>query len=92
MALYKPIEMNNGVVLNYYRIVRVEIITNSHNTIEVQGYISQEQRAKEMVNPSFSNVYVDTFYFRTDYDQNMTVDTAYEYLKQTEMFQNASDC
>ena len=32
------------------------------------------------------------FYFDTDYNQDMTIDGAYEYLKQQEMFQGATDC
>lgn len=92
MALSKPIELDNGIILNYHRVVRVNIVTNKHNLIEVNGYISQEQRAKEADDPSFSNVYVEAFYFDTDYNQNMTIDDAYEYLKQQEMFQGATDC
>lgn len=92
MALYKQIEQKNGLVLAYHRVASVNIITNIHNVIEVQSYISENQREKEKQDPSFSNVYVEAIYLNVDYNQNMSVDNAYEYLKQLEMFQEATDC
>lgn len=47
MALKKEIEMENGVILNYHRIVAVNSITNIKGIIEVASYISEKQREKE---------------------------------------------
>ena len=47
MALKREIEMENGVILNYHRIVAVNSITNIKSIIEVASYISEKQREKE---------------------------------------------
>lgn len=47
MALQKEIEQDNGIILNYHRIVALNKITNILNAIEVNSYINEEQRAKE---------------------------------------------
>lgn len=91
MALYKEITLDSGIVLNYHRVARVESTTNLQTVIEVQSYISQEQREKEKLDPSFSNVFVEGKYFILDYDKNMNVDKAYAYLKTTDMFSDATD-
>lgn len=47
MALQKEIELENGIVLNYHRITTLNKVTNMHNLIEVNSYISESQRDKE---------------------------------------------
>lgn len=47
MALKKEIEQENGVVLQYHRIVAINTITNIKSVIEVGSYISETQREKE---------------------------------------------
>lgn len=47
MALEKEIELENGVMVNYHRIVSLNKITNIKNYIEVNSYISKTQREKE---------------------------------------------
>jgi len=47
MALKKIIELENGVVLNYHRIVSLNKITNISNVIEVASYTNEKQRKKE---------------------------------------------
>lgn len=49
MALQKEIEQDNGVVLNYHRIVALNKVTNMSNIIEVNSYISASQREKEQI-------------------------------------------
>ena len=48
MAILKEIEKENGIILNYHRIASLNKITNQNNTIEVNSYISEIQREKEM--------------------------------------------
>lgn len=112
MALQKEIELENGVILNYHRIVSLNKITNISNNIEVNSYISEKQREKEkryqeLQKKSASgeelteeekeeldkgiNILIEADFIETDYDQNMTIETAYEYLKTTEKYKDAKD-
>lgn len=84
MALNKKIGLGNGVVVNYHRVVRVDIVTNQQNTIEVASYTSKTKRAEEVAaieSGTPMNVYIDTLFFDAPYDQSMTVESAYEWLK-----------
>lgn len=114
MALKEIIELENGVVLNYHRIVSLNKITNISNVIEVASYTNEKQREKEETyqkiqqkhaNDLFSlteeekqildvgiNVFIDTDIINVKYDENMTIESAYEYLKTTEKYKDAVDC
>ena len=136
MGLKKEIELDNGIVLNYHRVVSLNKITNMSNTIEVSSYISASQREKEKAyqqlqlksatiaaaqaaqeihidedgNPVSSsepieglteaeqeelnkgiNVMVITDFINIPYDETMTIETAYDYLKTTEKYKDAKD-
>lgn len=97
MALQKQIELDNGVVVNYHRIVSINKITNNQIIIEVASYTSKEKREEEMNYYSDTdleksmNVFIDTDYINIPYDENMTIENAYEYLKTIEKFKNAED-
>lgn len=47
MALYKEIELDNGIIVNYHRIVSLNKITNQQNIIEVASYINEGKREIE---------------------------------------------
>ena len=47
MALKKEIELDNGVIVNYHRIVSLNKITNIANLIEIASYVSQNKREEE---------------------------------------------
>ncbi len=47
MALQKEIISNNGVPLNYHRVVSVNSITNISTNIEVASYVNEEKRLEE---------------------------------------------
>ena len=47
MALLKEIELENGVKVNYHRIVSLVKITNNANIIELASYTSKEKRQEE---------------------------------------------
>lgn len=94
MALEKQIVLTNGVVINYHRVVSLNIITNWANIIEVCGYTSKEKRQEEK--DAFGkdvpiDVYMETEYISIPYDQTMNIDLAYEYLKTTEKYKDATD-
>lgn len=103
MALLKLVVAPNGVPLQYHRITDISIITNELNIIRVSSYISEEerqkeidwleeQRASELDGFQEISVYIDSSDFSTSYDQYMSIQSAYEYLKTLPEFEDAEDC
>ena len=97
MALKKQIELNNGIITNYHRIVSINKITNNCNIIEVASYISEQQREKEKEyyndadgNKSM-NIFIETNFIQKEYSENETIEDCYKYLKKTEDFKDATD-
>lgn len=100
MGLKKEIELENGVVVNYHRIVSLNKITNRCNMIEVASYTSDKKREEERnaieeglkKGEAISmNVFIDTTYISKDYDENETIEDVYEYLKTTDKFKDAEN-
>ena len=94
MALYKKIEQANGIVTTYHRIVSLNVVTNIQNTIEIASYTSQEKRQEEIdaiQNKISCNVYVGTMFKNADYNQDMTIETAYDWLKTLPDFEGVED-
>ena len=94
MALAKNITLDNGIVLNYHRVVSVNNITNQQSIIEVASYINEDQRKKEKEwyetkSTEDMNVFIETKYYSKEYDENLNVTNAYEYLKTLEEFEGA---
>ena len=95
MALKKEIELNNGIILNYHRIVSINKITNHETIIEVASYASEAKREIEkeaLENGTAFDVYIHTTYFNKEYDETDTIENLYEYLKETEIFKDAENC
>lgn len=97
MALQKEIILNNGIILQYHRIVSINKITNNTTIIEIGSYINKEQREKELeyynskdMNKTM-NVYIFTNYIEKEYNEKDTIDEIYKYLKTTETFKNSVD-
>lgn len=97
MALLKKIELENGVITNYHRIVSINKITNNSVIIEVASYTSEEKRQEERdyynsteENKSM-NVFIDTTFLNKEYSENETIQDLYEYLKTTEKFKDAEN-
>ena len=112
MAILKEIEKENDIILNYHRITSLNKITNQNNTIEINSYINENQREKEMKYQNLQrksaneeeltqeeqtqlekgiNVLVEAEYIQIPYDENMTIENAYEYLKTTNKYSQAKD-
>lgn len=97
MALQKEIESDNGVILNYHRIVSLNKITNQANIIEVASYANEKKREEEKAyyesndNNASMNVYIETTYINKSYDENETIEDAYSYLKTLEKYKNAEN-
>ena len=94
MALLKSIELNNGVVVNYHRIVSICSITNHSIRLEIASYTSQEKRLQEQYeieNGNSVTVYMETKYISVPYDEASTIKDWYAYLKTIEPFVGAED-
>lgn len=94
MALVKSIMLDNGITVNYHRVVSVNNITNVASIIETASYTDKEKRDEEKTaikNKEQMNVYIKSAHFPVAYDKNLNVDTAYEYLKTLEEFENSED-
>lgn len=97
MALQKEIILNNGVTVNYHRIVSLNKITNVSNLIEVASYTNEEKRKEEIeyynsTEPNKSmNVFIDTKYIEKEYNEKETIEDCYTYLKNMEEFSEAKD-
>lgn len=99
MALLKKVTMANGLPLEYHRIAMIKNEINQQTTILVHSYLNAEGRQyeKDYANgliegaPTFP--YVDARYYNIEYDPEMTVVLAYEWLKDNiPEFKNAEDC
>ena len=97
MALKKEIELENGIIVNYHRIVSINKITNNCNIIEVASYTSEKQRNKEkeyyesIEEDKRMNVFIETEYIQKEYSENETIEECYEYLKKIDKFKDAED-
>lgn len=97
MALKKQIELPNGIITNYHRIVSINKITNSAIIIEVGSYISEEKRQEEIdyynstEDVKAMNVFIDTTYLNKEYNETDTIQDLYDYLKTTDKFKDAED-
>lgn len=97
MALKKEIELENGIILNYHRITSINKITNNCNIIEISSYTSEKQREKEIEyyksedEDKTMNVFIDTTYVNMEYNENITIEEIYKYLKTLDKFKDAED-
>lgn len=101
MAIKKTVTAPNGIVTEYHRIAMVKIDVNQQNTLLVHSYLSEAGRQVEkdyaagLYNDLDEGVmnwpYVDAQYLNCDYDGEMTITKAYEYLKTLPEFEGAID-
>lgn len=88
MALEKAVKQENGLMLNYHRVLFIHSAINTHTSIAVRSYLDKESRELETVNQTPYNQVVT---YETDYVENMTIEDAYEYLKSIPTFAEAID-
>lgn len=101
MAIKKQITADNGVVVEYHRVALLSIDVNQQNTILIHSYISADGRQveKDYAAGLYDDLdegmmkfpYVDAQYINCDYDGNMTVSAAYNYIKTLPQFEGAED-
>ena len=93
MALMKKIELENGVIINYHRIVSINKVTNHSIILEVASYTSEEKRLEEIEKEGEPmNIFIDTTFIEIDYDEDKSIKDFYDYLKTTDKFKDAIDC
>lgn len=90
MALKKEIKQSDGVTTNYHRILFLTQTVNRQNSIAVLSYVDEDIRESEKEN-TLAQPYVKSITYQTDYDPNMTIATAYDYLKTLPQFAGAVD-
>lgn len=94
MAIIKEIVLENGIPVNYHRVVSVNNITNISSIIEVGSYISKEKRLEEKAKIEAKepmNIFIHTEYHNINYDPMLNVEGAYAYLKTTDEFKHATN-
>lgn len=89
MALYKQIRQSDGVTTNYHRILYVMATINRQNSIAVLSYVDDESRQTEKT--AEMQPYNKSITYEVPYDPNMTVESAYGYLKTLPEFEGATD-
>lgn len=89
MALFKQIKQSDGVTTSYHRILYVMTTINRQNSIAVLSYVDDESRQSEK--SAEMQPYHKSITYETPYDSNMTVESAYEYLKTLPQFEGATD-
>ena len=90
MALYKDIRQEDGVVTSYHRILFLQLLTNHHNSIAVVSYVDDTAREEEK-SAVLMQPYQRTITYEMPYDESMTIESAYAYLKTLPQFEGAID-
>lgn len=90
MALYKEVRQDDGVITTYHRVLYIHNTINSHCSIAVVSYVDDTARncetEKIIVQP-----YQKAVTYETEYDNSMTAEKAYEFLKTLPQFEGAED-
>lgn len=90
MALFKEIKQPDGVITDYHRILFLQTTVNQQNSIAVLSYVSSEVRDGEKKNNS-NRPYIQSKTYETDYNPDMTIEEAYEFLKTLPEFKDAEN-
>ena len=94
MAIIKEITLENGVVINYHRVVSVNNVTNQSSIIEVAGYTGKAKREEEkekIKNNEPMNIFIFTKYIDIPYNADLNVSSAYEYIKTLSDYSGCTD-
>lgn len=88
MALKKEIRQSDGVVTNYHRILYIQSTINSHESIAVVSYVDEIGRVMEN---NGDRPYRTAVTYEKEYEENMTIEDAYKYLKTLSEYEDAED-
>lgn len=90
MALYKPVRQDDGVTTNYHRILFITKTVNRQNSIAVLSYVDETARDDEKES-ILAQPYAKSITYETAYDENMSVSSAYDFLKTLPQFDGAEN-
>lgn len=91
MALYKEIRQEDGVITNYHRILYIHNTINKQSSIAVLSYVDSAARMSEQQKNITITPYQKGIVYERDYDETMTPEKAYEFLKTLPVFVGAED-
>ena len=90
MALQKDIRQDDGVTTSYHRVLQIIQTINRQTSIAVISYVDETARSDEktavMLQP-----YSKCITYELPYDEAMTIENAYNYLKILPQFEGAVD-
>jgi len=90
LALYKAIKQKDGVTTYYHRILYLTQTVNRQNSIAVLSYVDDASRTAEQEN-EIAQPYMQAVTYELPYDETMTVETAYAYIKTLPQFEGAEN-
>lgn len=91
MGLYKQVDTVDARTYRYHRVAAMHVYTNRQVTLEIVSYVNQEARDAEklaIANGTPHDTYAHTWYFAAPYDATFNVVSAYNLLKEQDMFEN----
>lgn len=95
MALKKDIVLDNGIIVKYHRIEKIDIRVNRIILISVISYLNESEREKEKdFEPDKGSpnvVFKKEFTKEKEYEENYSIKQAYEYLKTLPEFKGAEN-
>lgn len=90
MALHKNVVQEDGVTTSYHRILFMTQTVNKQTSIAVLSYVDDTARSNEL-SAVISQPYCKSVTYETNYNENMTISAAYDYLKTLPQFEGAED-
>lgn len=92
MALYKEIELDNGVVAKYWHITRVEVLKDQPMAwVQLYAFISEKARF-DGKNPCYNEMVEVVLDNLTDYSKDGIYAAVYQWLKtENHKFEGAED-
>lgn len=89
MALKMKKKQKDGVGTEYHRVLWYQVAPNASVHIAVASYVDEESRRTEGAD---EQPYQKTKTYLADYDEGMTPERAYNWLKKHPDFKGAADC
>lgn len=101
MAIKIQVTTDNGIVTEYHRIALLSIDVNQQNSMLIHSYVNEAARQieKDYAAGVYNDLeegmvkfpYVDAQYINTNYNPDMTISEAYNFIKTLPQFEGAED-